>query len=286
MATATDPKEKEIRKLAFEYLIAVYGPDKLNDFSQGRADRAGSSSPLDPTEPANYQALGKLYEDQGRYEEAEATFKKAIDVKPKEPMGYQMLAGFYNRQGEFDKTMEAFQQRADMEPNNPEAWHTIGGYYQDKVFRDKRLLAQAGSWNTRSRASRPRTRRSRINPEYFEAMTYKNILLRQQALYEKDPGGPEAADQRGRDVLQQGHGSAEEAEPGRRRGGGRRQEGREVRPSPRAPRRGWRKLAAPFSLSAASQEGPSRGPWAQVWTATPAPTTSPVASAPSQSRSR
>ena len=26
-----------------------------------------------------------------------------------------------------------------------------------------------------------------INPEYFEAMTYKNILLRQQALYEKSP---------------------------------------------------------------------------------------------------
>jgi hypothetical protein len=26
-----------------------------------------------------------------------------------------------------------------------------------------------------------------LNPEYFEALTYKNILLRQEALYEKDP---------------------------------------------------------------------------------------------------
>jgi len=185
MATATDPKEKEIRNLAFQYLIAVYGQDKLDDF--------GTAEPIakeliaaEPNEPANYQALGKMYEDLGRYEEAEAQFKKAVDLRPKEGLGYQLLAGFYNRQGNFDKTMEAYYQRAAAEPNNPEAWHTIGGFYQDKVFRDKGLNQKVALEYT-LKGIEAEDKALQLNPEYFEALSFKNILLLQQVHYEKDP---------------------------------------------------------------------------------------------------
>jgi predicted Zn-dependent protease len=185
LAASTDPKEKEIRNLAFQYLIAVYGQDKLDDFSKAEPI-ARELIAAEPNEPTNYQALAKMYEDLGRYDEAEATFKKAIDLRPKEGLGYQLLAGFYNRQGRFDETIAAFQQRAAAEPNNPEAWHTIGGFYQDKVFRDKKLPRnQALDYTLKGIAAEDKA--LALNGEYFEALTYKNILLRQQALYEKDP---------------------------------------------------------------------------------------------------
>ena len=92
-----------------------------------------------PDEPGNYQALARLYQDQGRNDDAEAMFLKATEVQPNDPVGYQMLANFYNQQGDFDKTLAAFQKRADIEPNNPEAWHTMGTFYYDKVLRDTRL---------------------------------------------------------------------------------------------------------------------------------------------------
>ena len=95
LATSTDPKEKQIRRYSFEYLIALYGSDKLNDFAKAEPI-AKELIAVDPTEPATYQMLAKLYEDQGRFDEAEAQFLKAIDVNPKEPTGYQILAGFYN----------------------------------------------------------------------------------------------------------------------------------------------------------------------------------------------
>jgi tetratricopeptide (TPR) repeat protein len=185
LANATDPKEKEIRRYAFEYLIALYGPDKLSDFSRAEPV-AKELIAVDPNEPAYYQMLAKLYEDQGRFDDAEAQLKKAIDVRPKEPTGYQILAAYYFRRGDFTKTMEAWNKRAEVEPNNPEAWHTIGVYYQDQVVKDKRLSNKV-ALDYVVKGIEAENKALAINAEYFEAMTYKNILLRQQALYVRDP---------------------------------------------------------------------------------------------------
>jgi tetratricopeptide (TPR) repeat protein len=185
LATSTDPKEKQIRRYSFEYLMALYGADKLNNFSKAEPV-AKELIAVDPTDASTYHVLAKLYEDQGRFEEAEAQYQKAIDVNPKEPTGYQIIARFYNDRGEFAKTMEAWNKRAEIEPNNPEAWHTIGVYYQSKVMQDKRLqLKQAAEYTLKGVEAENKA--LAINPEYFEALTYKNILLRQQALYEKSP---------------------------------------------------------------------------------------------------
>ena len=79
------------------------------------------------------------------------------------------------------------------EPNNPEAWHTIGGFYQDKVFRDKKLAQAKVALDYTLKGIEAEDKALALNPEYFEALTFKNILLRQQALYEKDPAEAEGA---------------------------------------------------------------------------------------------
>ena len=181
----TENRGPEIRKLSFEYLIAAYGADKLNDLDLA-LPIAQKLIAVEPNEPTNYQALGKLYEDAGRYEEAEAQFKKAIEVKANDALGYATLAGFYNRQGDFEKTMEAWDSRAKMEPSNPEAWHTIGSFYQDEVFRNKKLpVPKQKEYVMAGLAAEDKA--LKINPEYYEALIYKNIILRQQANVEKDP---------------------------------------------------------------------------------------------------
>jgi tetratricopeptide (TPR) repeat protein len=190
MADATDPKEQEIRKLAYEFLIAAYGIDKLNDFEEAEPV-AREMIAMEPDNPANYQALAGLYENQGMYEEAEAEFTNAINLNPSDPFGYQMLAGYYNRQGEFEKTMEAFMARAEMEPNNPEAWHTMSSFYQEKVFRDK-TLPRAKQIEYINLGLEADDKALALNPEYFEALTYKNILLRMKAGFETTAAGQQA----------------------------------------------------------------------------------------------
>src|SRR5690606_16191938 len=105
-----EPSGAEIRKLSYEYLIAAYGPDKLNDF--GHAEPIGLKLiEMEPREPGNYRTMGNLYEKQGMYEQAEEYFIKAVEVRPQDPLAYGTLAGFYDRQGNFEKTLEAWEKR-------------------------------------------------------------------------------------------------------------------------------------------------------------------------------
>ena len=177
-----DPK---IQRLALEYLVAAYGADKLND--------PAAQEPIllamiekDPGYTAGWFGLANLYEQSGDYPRAEEMLNKAREQKPKDPAVYMQLAGFYNRQGQFDKTMEALHARAEMEPTNPEAFYTIASYYWEKAYRDF-TLSQPDQLKFTLDGLKAVDEAIRLKPDYFEALTYKNLLLRVQARIVKDP---------------------------------------------------------------------------------------------------
>ena len=79
---ATDPKEKEIRNLAFEYLIAVYGPDKLNDFSKAEPI-AKELIAAEPERAGQLPGAGaRCTRTSGRYDEAEADVQEGHRAAP------------------------------------------------------------------------------------------------------------------------------------------------------------------------------------------------------------
>ena len=172
----------QIRTLSLQYLVAAYGPDKLNDPSQAEP-LLQKMIQMDPKEVPNYILLAQLYEDSGDYEGAEATLVKAREEKPDDPAVYTTLAAYYDRQGEFDKLVEALEARTAMEPNNPEAHYTIATYYFNKASRDFSLsAADKTKYTTTGIAAVDKA--LAINAEYMDALVYKNLLLRQQALTE------------------------------------------------------------------------------------------------------
>ena len=79
-----DPK---LKKLSFQYLVSCYGSDKLNDPSQAEP-LVEKMIQMDPSDPANYYALTKIYEDAGNYEQAEATLLKAKEARPSDGSVY------------------------------------------------------------------------------------------------------------------------------------------------------------------------------------------------------
>jgi tetratricopeptide (TPR) repeat protein len=177
----TDPKWK---KSSLEYLAAAY-TDKMEDPAKAEPVYQQIIQ-MEPGEPANYMALSKLYEDAGRFEDAEAQLVKAREAKPNEAGPYVALAAFYNKQGEFDKTIDALQKAADLNPNNPEGYHLIATYYWDKANKDFRLT-DAAKRDYILKGLSMEDKALQLNPNYMEAMTYKNILLRLQARVEKSP---------------------------------------------------------------------------------------------------
>jgi tetratricopeptide (TPR) repeat protein len=179
-------KDPKLRKLSLEYLVNAYGPDKLAD--QGQAvPIVEEMIKLEPTDPQNYFALSKMYEDSGQYEQAEQLLVKAKEMRPNSSDVYMQLAGFYNRQGEFEKTMQALNDRANIEPNNPEAYYTIAAYYWEKAYRDFRLK-DADKLNYIALGMEADEKALKLNPDYLEAINRKELLLRAKALVIKDPG--------------------------------------------------------------------------------------------------
>lgn len=178
-----DPKP-EMRKLALQYLVNAYGPEKLN--APEKAEPIVQKMvQIDPNDPANYFALMQIYENAGRYEDAEAALAKAREAKPDDPLVYSTISGFYNRQGDFPKTMEALQKAAELDPKNPTGWQTVATYYWEKAFKDHRLnTAQKQEYITKGIEATDKA--IALNPDYADALLYKNILLRMRGNDEPD----------------------------------------------------------------------------------------------------
>jgi tetratricopeptide (TPR) repeat protein len=183
---ASEKAENPVTKQrSLQFLVAAYGPDKLNDPSQ-QEPILRKMIEMDPSDPGNYYVLANVYEQNGDYEEAEKLLVKAREMKPNDPSVYTTLAGFYNRQGQFDKTMEALHARAEKEPTNPEAYYMIATFYWEKAYRDF-TTSPPDKVRFVKQGMEAIDKAIEIKPDYPEALTYKGLLLRVQANLEKDP---------------------------------------------------------------------------------------------------
>jgi predicted Zn-dependent protease len=179
-----NPDYKKLGKLALQYLVASYGSDKLNDPAKAEPVLIDMIK-QDPTDTTLYTQLAKLYEDAGEYEAAERVLILAKNTHPDSGV-YMQLAAYYNRQGQFDKTMQALNDRAAKEPNNPDAFYTIATYYWDEAYRDFKLKENEKR-DFIQKGLEAVNRALQIKTDYIDALVYKGLLVRSQALLEKDP---------------------------------------------------------------------------------------------------
>jgi len=183
IAAERDPKP-EMRKLALQYLVNAYGPDKLN--APDKAEPIVQKMvQLEPTDPGNYFALAQIYQNAGRFDDAEQALMKAREVKPNDPTVYTQLSGFYNTQGDFAKTIENLQKAADLEPKNPQGYQLVAVYYWEKVYKDHRLTS-AQKKDYIAKGIEASDKALALNPDYADALNYKNLLLRLQGNEETD----------------------------------------------------------------------------------------------------
>jgi TonB family protein len=109
---------------------------------------------------------------------------RAASPSSKDPI--LALAAFYNRQGSFDKTIAALEEAAQLAPDDPQGYQIIATYYWEKAFKDHRLLpAEQYTYIMQGVAATDRA--LALKPDYAEALTYKNLLLRMRANLETDP---------------------------------------------------------------------------------------------------
>jgi tetratricopeptide (TPR) repeat protein len=185
LSKSEDPADKQLAQLSLDYLVAAYGPDKLNDAAKAEPV-VQEMIRLDPANVDNYFKLSKIYEDAGVYDWAEKMLMYAKDTAPANPAVYLQLARFYNTMGDFPKTIEALRGRAEQEPNNPEAYFVIATYFWDDAQRNF-SLTDADKRDHIQQGLQAVDKALELKSDYTDAMVYKGLLLRLQANLETDP---------------------------------------------------------------------------------------------------
>jgi TonB family protein len=140
-----------------------------------------------PNNITAYQELAKLQEDRGAGADAEATLLKARQIAPRHKGLLMTLSGFYNRTGNFEKTMEALEAAERVDLTDPMMPQMVATYYWEKAFKDQRL-PESDKLRYITSGIAATDRALALKPDFVEALTYKNILLRMQANLEStDP---------------------------------------------------------------------------------------------------
>ena len=183
--TESDPETQVLRKRTLQYLAAIYAKDKLNQPDEAEPV-VKQLIAMEPSDTGSYFALVKIYEDAGKIDDAEEIIKQAQAAAPDKTDVWSQSGHFYNRKGEFDRAMESFQKITQIEPKNPQNFYQMAVYYEEKVRKDFTIKPQQAQ-DYLAKGQQAIDQALTLRPDYFEALTYKNLLLRQQARIEKNP---------------------------------------------------------------------------------------------------
>lgn len=139
-----------------------------------------------PTGVAAYIELAKIQESRGATADAEQTLMRARQAVPTNKDVVGALAAFYNRQGDFTKTIDMLETIERLDPTDPAAPQITATYYWEKAFKDQRLQP-ADKYKYILSGIEATDRALALKPDYADALTYKNLLLRLRANLETDP---------------------------------------------------------------------------------------------------
>jgi len=155
--------------------------------AQAEAIRALDAAVAEQRAPeAAYYQLAELLEARGDSDRADEVLESVRDRFPKSIRAQTAAAGVYNRRGDFERTIEALRAIAALQPGDPEPLHRIGTFFWDRVRADIKY-APATKLSYILQGIDAENQALALRPDYAEAMTYKNLLLRMQANMTMNP---------------------------------------------------------------------------------------------------
>lgn len=109
------------------------------------------------------------------------------NANPANERGYLELAAYYNRIGDFDRVVAVVEELKQRQPANAEIPYMLATFYWEEAYRGT-TLPQEKRAAIVARGLHEVDSALTLQPDYLEALVYKNLLLRLQASFETDPG--------------------------------------------------------------------------------------------------
>ncbi|MFI5180352.1 MAG: tetratricopeptide repeat protein [Thermoanaerobaculia bacterium] len=192
-----DPKEIRLDKFIAMSYMGMYNPgsqDPKNIEALGNAiEHFKKYLAAKPDDEKAAKLLVTTYMNSQKYDEAIDFFKDMVQRNPKDSAAVQTIAMLYAKKGDFENSMTWQRRRADNEPTNAEVYYTMGVTAWDKSYNSvpealpadqRRAIVEQGLKDLNKALE--------LNPDYFEAMFYVNLLYREFAKIE--PNGAQRAE--------------------------------------------------------------------------------------------
>lgn len=129
---------------------------------------------------SSYFELNDLLARRGDVDGADGVILAAKRAFPASVRVQMAVVGVYNRRGDFDATIAALRAVAALQPQSAEAQHRLATFFWDKARAGDKAGPSEKLFYVRQ-GIEAEDRALWLNPEYADALMYKNVLLRLQA---------------------------------------------------------------------------------------------------------
>lgn len=152
--------------------------------------------------PPDQEQLTKIHEyylglltSTNRHQEAAQFMEQLLAKDPNNINLVASLARMYASQGDFPNALKYFERRTDIEPENKEAWYTVGVVCWERSYKGGPVVSSEERGQVIDRGLAALDRALQIDPEYFDALAYTNLLWREKSQWLAQEGRYDEAQQ-------------------------------------------------------------------------------------------
>jgi tetratricopeptide (TPR) repeat protein len=186
-----NPKSWDGNYLKSVSYLALYHPGSEHPKDKEYAEKGLASFEktleLTPRSPEEREKTERFYlsflDSTGDKDKAIAYLEKQLSTRPNDLALINQIATLYQKKGDFPKALEYFEKRANIDPGNKETWYTLGvncwarSYHGSK----EKTVSQEEREAVVQKGIEALDKALAIDPNYFEALSYINLLYREKS---------------------------------------------------------------------------------------------------------
>jgi tetratricopeptide (TPR) repeat protein len=140
---------------------------------------------LTPPTPEAREKTERYYlsflDSTGEKDKAIAYLEKQLASRPSDLALINQIATLYQKKGDFTKALEYFEKRANMDPTNKETWYTLGVNCWARSYHGGLAVSQEEREQVVDKGIMALDKALAIDPNYFDALSYINLIYREKA---------------------------------------------------------------------------------------------------------
>ena len=184
-----DPNDWDANYLTAVCYLALYHPGSEHPKDKEYAEKGlaafEKTLTLTPPSPEVREKTEKFYlsflDSTGDKDKAIAYLEKQLGTRPDDLSLVLQIATLYQKKGDFTTALKYFEKRATMKPADKEAWYTLGVNCWARSYHGGPTVSQEERDMVIDKGIEALNKALAIDPNYFDALSYINLIYREKA---------------------------------------------------------------------------------------------------------